>query len=106
MVGNHLQGNINVEENVGIIMIMMIGILQPAEQITIFIPMNLVFGLERRKFEGGSEMKINLTKLLEVIEPKPTNTTDASYLIYKNRTAENSPYAFYLEDAESLKEEK
>ncbi len=50
-------------------------------------------------------MKINLTKLLEVIEPKPTNTTDASYLIYKNRTAE-SPYAFYLEDAESLKEGK
>jgi hypothetical protein len=45
-----------VEENVGIIMIMITGILQPATSITIFIPMNLVFGLQR-KFGGGSEMK-------------------------------------------------
>lgn len=50
-------------------------------------------------------MKINLTKLLEVIEPKPTNTTDAGYLMYDNRTSPNSPYSFELDVAEGVKEE-
>lgn len=51
-------------------------------------------------------MKINLTKLLETTECKQTNTADAGYLVCENGTTENNPYSFYLEDAESLTEER